>query len=102
MTAWNQQRTRHCCRKLFHPRELYSKYLDFGDPWLFTPSQYHGVARLLSESIALAEAHGSTATLDGNFFRDFEAIINIATVSRSNRISTCYAENTCKTPEPTA
>ena len=32
--------------------------------------------RLLSESIALAEAHGSTATLDGDFARDLEEIIN--------------------------
>ena len=32
--------------------------------------------RLLSESIALAEVHGSTATLDGNFARDLEEIIN--------------------------
>lgn len=32
--------------------------------------------RLLSESIALAEAHGSTVTLDGDFARDLEAIIN--------------------------
>lgn len=32
--------------------------------------------RLLSESIALAEAHGSTVTLDGNFARDLEEIIN--------------------------
>jgi len=32
--------------------------------------------RLLSESIALAEAHGSTVTLDGDFSRDLEAIIN--------------------------
>ena len=32
--------------------------------------------RLLSESIALAEAHGSTATLDGEFARDLEDIIN--------------------------
>ena len=32
--------------------------------------------RLLSESIALAEAHGSTATLDGDFGRDLEAIVN--------------------------
>ncbi len=31
--------------------------------------------RLLSESIALAEAHGSTATLDGDFARDLEEII---------------------------
>jgi antitoxin (DNA-binding transcriptional repressor) of toxin-antitoxin stability system len=32
--------------------------------------------RLLSESIALAEAHGSTVTLDGDFARDLEEIIN--------------------------
>ena len=32
--------------------------------------------RLLSESIALAKAHGSTVTLDGNFARDLEDIIN--------------------------
>ena len=32
--------------------------------------------RLLSESIALAEAHGSTATLDENFSRDLETIVN--------------------------
>ena len=32
--------------------------------------------RLLSESIALAEAQGSTVTLDGDFGRDLEAIIN--------------------------
>jgi antitoxin (DNA-binding transcriptional repressor) of toxin-antitoxin stability system len=32
--------------------------------------------RLLSESIALAEAHGSTVTLDGDFTRDLEDIIN--------------------------
>jgi antitoxin (DNA-binding transcriptional repressor) of toxin-antitoxin stability system len=30
--------------------------------------------RLLSESIALAEAHGSTVTLEGNFARDLEEI----------------------------
>lgn len=34
------------------------------------------VGRLLSESIALAEAHGSTVTLDGDFGRDLEDIIN--------------------------
>jgi hypothetical protein len=28
--------------------------------------------RLLSESIAMAEAHGSTVTLDGNFGRDLD------------------------------
>jgi antitoxin (DNA-binding transcriptional repressor) of toxin-antitoxin stability system len=32
--------------------------------------------RLLSESIALAEAHGSTVNLDGDFARDLEAIVN--------------------------
>ena len=32
--------------------------------------------RLLSESIALAESHGSTVTLDGDFARDLEDIIN--------------------------
>jgi antitoxin (DNA-binding transcriptional repressor) of toxin-antitoxin stability system len=31
---------------------------------------------LLSESIARAEAHGSTVTLDGDFARDLEAVIN--------------------------
>jgi prevent-host-death family protein len=31
--------------------------------------------RMLSDSIALAEAHGSTATLDGEFSRDLEAVI---------------------------
>jgi antitoxin (DNA-binding transcriptional repressor) of toxin-antitoxin stability system len=32
--------------------------------------------RLLSESIALAEAHGSAVTLDGDFGRDLEEVIN--------------------------
>jgi antitoxin (DNA-binding transcriptional repressor) of toxin-antitoxin stability system len=32
--------------------------------------------RLLSESIALAEARGSMATLDPNFSRDLEAVID--------------------------
>lgn len=32
--------------------------------------------RLLSESIALAEAHGSTVTLDEGFAADLEAVIN--------------------------
>ena len=32
--------------------------------------------RLLSESIALAEAHGSTTTLDGDFARDLEGVVN--------------------------
>jgi antitoxin (DNA-binding transcriptional repressor) of toxin-antitoxin stability system len=31
--------------------------------------------RLLSESIALAEAHGSAVTLDGDFAKDVEAAI---------------------------
>ena len=32
--------------------------------------------RLLSESIVLAEMHGSTVTLDGEFGRDLEDVIN--------------------------
>ena len=32
--------------------------------------------RLLSESIELAKAHGSTVTLDGDFARDLEDVIN--------------------------
>ena len=32
--------------------------------------------RLLSESLRLAKEHGSTATLDGDFGRDLEAVIN--------------------------
>jgi prevent-host-death family protein len=32
--------------------------------------------RLLSESIALAKAHGSTVTLDGDFGADLEAVVN--------------------------
>jgi prevent-host-death family protein len=32
--------------------------------------------RLLSESLALAKARGSTVTLDGDFGRDLEEIIN--------------------------
>jgi hypothetical protein len=32
--------------------------------------------RLLSESIELAEARGSTATLDGDFARDLEEAVN--------------------------
>ncbi len=39
------------------------------------PADYHP-GRLLSESIALAEAHGSTVTLDGEFERDLEAIVD--------------------------
>ncbi len=34
-----------------------------------------GPGRLLSESIASAEARGSAATLDGGFARDLEAVI---------------------------
>jgi antitoxin (DNA-binding transcriptional repressor) of toxin-antitoxin stability system len=34
-----------------------------------------GPGRLLSECIALAEAHGSTATLDENFGKDLDEII---------------------------
>jgi hypothetical protein len=34
-----------------------------------------GFGRLLSECIALAEAHGSTATLDSEFGKDLEEII---------------------------
>ena len=33
-------------------------------------------SRLLSESIELAKAHGSTVTLDGDFARDLEEVIN--------------------------
>ena len=32
--------------------------------------------RRLSESLRLAKEHGSTATLDGGFARDLEAVIN--------------------------
>jgi antitoxin (DNA-binding transcriptional repressor) of toxin-antitoxin stability system len=32
--------------------------------------------RLLSESLRLAREHGSTVTLDGEFGRDLEAVIN--------------------------
>jgi antitoxin (DNA-binding transcriptional repressor) of toxin-antitoxin stability system len=32
--------------------------------------------RLLSESLRLAKEHGSTATLDGDFGRDLEDIVN--------------------------
>jgi antitoxin (DNA-binding transcriptional repressor) of toxin-antitoxin stability system len=39
------------------------------------PAESHS-GRLLSESIALAEAHGSAATLDGGFERDLEEIVN--------------------------
>jgi len=35
----------------------------------------HGPGRMLSECIALAEAHGSTVTLDDEFGKDLEEII---------------------------
>ena len=41
---------------------------------LRSPENHPG--RLLSESIALAEAHGSTVTLDGDFGRDLAAIVD--------------------------
>jgi antitoxin (DNA-binding transcriptional repressor) of toxin-antitoxin stability system len=40
------------------------------------PAESAGPGRLLSESIALAEAHGSSVTLDGDFGRDVEDGIN--------------------------
>lgn len=38
-------------------------------------SKHAPPGRLLSESIALAEAHGSSVTLDGDFGRDLEEIV---------------------------
>jgi len=38
------------------------------------PAEPH--VRLLSESLRLAREHASTATLDGDFARDLEAVIN--------------------------
>jgi prevent-host-death family protein len=38
------------------------------------PAEPH--VRLLSESLRLAREHGSTATLDGDFARDLEEVIN--------------------------
>lgn len=48
------------------------------DAWPVAVVRAPGAAlgRLLSESIALAEAHGSEATLDGEFARDLEEVIN--------------------------
>ena len=43
---------------------------------LRAPEVQPGPGRLLSESIALAEARGSTVTLDGDFERDLTEIIN--------------------------
>jgi prevent-host-death family protein len=34
------------------------------------------LVRLLSESLRLAREHGSTATLDGDFARDIEEVVN--------------------------
>lgn len=42
---------------------------------LRAPDLQPGPGRLLSESIALAKAHGSTVTLDGDFERDLNEII---------------------------
>ena len=42
--------------------------------WVIQPAPRPG--RLLSECIALAEAHGSTVTLDEDFAQDLEEIIN--------------------------
>jgi antitoxin (DNA-binding transcriptional repressor) of toxin-antitoxin stability system len=41
---------------------------------ILRPAEPH--LRLLSESLRLAREHGSTATLDGDFGRDLEEIIN--------------------------
>lgn len=41
---------------------------------IICPAEDH--VRLLSESLRLAQEHGSTATLDGDFGRDLEEIIN--------------------------
>lgn len=40
------------------------------------PADSAGPGRLLSESLAIAQARGSDATLDGGFERDLEEIIN--------------------------
>lgn len=51
--------------------------IDGREPVVVSMLSVNGQAgRLLSESIVLAEAHGSTVTLDGDFGRDLEAIIN--------------------------
>jgi hypothetical protein len=44
-------------------------------PPVILRSEHTPPGRLLSESIALAEAHGSTVTLDGDFGRDLEEIV---------------------------
>jgi hypothetical protein len=38
-------------------------------------SDHNRPGRLLSESLALAKAHGSTVTLDGDFGRELEEIV---------------------------
>jgi hypothetical protein len=40
------------------------------------PAVPAGPGRLLSESLRLAKEHGSTVTLDGDFARDLEAVVN--------------------------
>jgi antitoxin (DNA-binding transcriptional repressor) of toxin-antitoxin stability system len=45
-------------------------------PVAVLPPAQHEPGRLLSESIALAKANGSTVTLDADFSRDLEAVIN--------------------------
>jgi hypothetical protein len=45
-------------------------------PWPYCGPREPHPGRLLSESIALSETHGSTVTLDGNFERDLEEIVN--------------------------
>lgn len=40
---------------------------------IVSPVKHH--PRLLSEAIALAEAHGCAATLDGGFSRDLESVV---------------------------
>jgi len=47
-----------------------------GSPRIVIRTEPERRSRLLSEAIALAEAHGSTVTLDEKFSRDLEAVIN--------------------------
>jgi antitoxin (DNA-binding transcriptional repressor) of toxin-antitoxin stability system len=49
--------------------------IDGHDPIVVAVRTQPAPGRLLSESIALAEARGSTVTLDSNFSRDLEAVI---------------------------
>ncbi len=46
---------------------------DEGPVAIIRPAPQPG--RLLSECIALADAHGSTVTLDGNFGKDLEEVL---------------------------